>query len=118
VERQLLYAGIKLAAVLESLFSSSDNRVITQTKAEKIAVEDASKYIGKNVMVCAQVYGLKELPKVNFINVGAKYPYSPLTIVIFPGDKENFKEGLAVYDNKTICVTGRIKEYKGKLKLF
>ena len=59
VERQLLYAGIKLAAVLESLFSSPDNRAITQSKVEKMAVEDAAKYIGKTVTVRLMVYGVK-----------------------------------------------------------
>jgi DNA/RNA endonuclease YhcR with UshA esterase domain len=104
-----------LAAVLESLFTAPDNRVIiTQTKVEKIAAEDAGKYIGKHVIVCSMVYGEKELPNINFINVGARYPDNPLTIVIFPGDMGNFKDGLAVYDNKNICVTGTIKEYKGK----
>ena len=65
-------------------------------------------------MVCSIVYGVKELPNINFINVGAQYPDNPLTIVVFPGDKENFKQGLSVYDNKNICVTGKIKAYKGK----
>jgi len=114
VERQLLYSGIKLVAVLESLFTTADNRVISQTKVEKIAVEDAEKYIGKNVVICSMVYGVKELSNINFINVGANYPDNPLTIVVFSGDKVNFKEGLALYNNKNICVTGTIKEYKGK----
>ena len=62
------------------------------------------------------VYGVKELPNITFINVGAKYPDNPLTIVVFPGDKGNFKEGLAVYDNKNICVTGLSKNIKASLK--
>jgi DNA/RNA endonuclease YhcR with UshA esterase domain len=60
------------------------------------------------------VYGVKELPNINFINLGARFPDNPLTIVVFPGDKANFKDGVAIYDNKTVCVTGTIKEYKGK----
>ena len=52
VERQLLYAGIKLDAVLESLFTTTDNRVITQSKVEKISAADAEKYIGKKEMIC------------------------------------------------------------------
>ena len=65
-------------------------------------------------MVCSKVYGIKELPNINFINLGAPFPDNPLTVVVFSGDKANFKDGLAIYDNKTICVTGIIKEYKGK----
>ena len=114
MERQLLYAGIKLDAVLEALFKVPDTRVITQSKVEKISAADAEKYIGKKEIVCTRVYGVKELPNINFINVGANFPNNPLTIVVFPGDMRNFKDGLEIYDNKNICVTGTIKEYKGK----
>ena len=65
-------------------------------------------------MVCSKVYGVKELPNINFINLGARFPDNPLTVVVFSGDKANFKDGLTIYDNKTVCVTGTIKEYKGK----
>jgi hypothetical protein len=114
VERQLLYAGIKLDAVLESLFKIPDTRVITPLKVETISAADAERYIGKKEIVCTRVYGVKELSNINFINVGARFPGNPLTIVVFPSDMRNFKDGLAVYDNKNICVTGTIKEYKGK----
>jgi len=114
VEKQLLYAGIKLDAVLESLFKDPDTRVITESKVEKISAGDAENYIGKKVMVCSRVYGEKELPTINFINVGARYSNNPLTIVIFPGDIQNFNKGLEVYEDKNICVTGTIKEYRGK----
>ncbi|MEP7108681.1 MAG: S1/P1 nuclease [Ferruginibacter sp.] len=114
---QLLYSGMKLASILESLFLVPDTRIVVavpEPKAEKITVEDATKYIGRKVVICSMVYGVKELASVNFINVGAKYPDNPLTIVVFKGDKGNFKNGLGVYENKTVCVTGTIKEYKGK----
>ncbi len=114
VERQLLYAGIKLDAVLESRFATADNRVITQTKVEKISAADAEKYIGKKEMVCTEVFEEKELSSVSFLDAGAKYPDNPLTIVVFARDRGNFKNGLEVYDHKNICVTGTIKEYKGK----
>ena len=115
VEKQLLYAGIKLAAVLELLFTAPDKRLVTaQSNVVKIAAEDAGKYIGKKVIVCSMVYGVKELPNINFINLGARFPDNPLTIVVFPDDKRNFKQGLGLYDGKNICVTGTIKEYKDK----
>jgi len=115
VEKQLLYSGIKLAAVLESLFTAPDNRVVNASlNVEKISAGDAENYIGKKVMVCSLVYGVKELPTINFINVGARYPNNPLTIVIFPGDMQNFNKGLEVYEDKNICVTGIVKEYKSK----
>src|SRR5674476_1550672 len=45
VERQLLYAGIKLDAVLESLFKVPDTRVITPLKVETISAADAERYL-------------------------------------------------------------------------
>ena len=72
------------------------------------------KYIGKKVTLCSIVYGVKELPNINFINLGARFPDNPLTIVIFSDDKRNFKQGLGMYDGKSVCVTGVVKEYKGK----
>lgn len=114
VERQLVYAGIKLDAVLETLFYSPDTRLITQAKVEKISASDAAKYIGKKEMVCAEVYEVKDLSNVSFLDAGNSYPNNPLTIVVFARDRANFKNGLEIYDHKNICVTGTIKEYKGK----
>ena len=60
----------------------------------KISTEDAAKYISKKVMICSQVYGVKELSNINFINLGAQHPDNPLTVVVFSSDKGNFKQGL------------------------
>lgn len=35
-------------------------------------------------------------------------------MVIFSSDKGNFKQELQIYNNKQVCVTGIVKEYKGK----
>jgi hypothetical protein len=114
VEWQLVYAGIKLDAVLEALFSTSDKRVISQPKIETISAADAMNYIAKKVKVCSEVYGVKELSSVSFLDLGANYPDNPLAIVIFSRDMGKFTLGLEIYDHKNICVTGTIKEYKGK----
>lgn len=68
--------------------------------------------------VCSKVYGIKSLEKVTFVNLGAAYPNSQLTIVIFAKDYENFKESIeTIYINKQICVKGKLKEYKGKAEI-
>jgi DNA/RNA endonuclease YhcR with UshA esterase domain len=70
---------------------------------------------GQKVTVCSKVYGVKSLEKVSFINLGANYPNSLLTIVIFASAKENFKQPLEImYSDKNICVTGTLKEYNNK----
>ena len=84
----------------------------------KIPVDSATKYIGKTVTICSAVYGVKSLEKVTFINVGRAYPHSPLTLVIFAKDRGNFSDTPEkLYGNKSICVTGAIKEYKGKAEI-
>ena len=81
----------------------------------KIPVDSVSKHIGDSVMVCSEVFGVKSLEKLTFINLGAAYPNAPLTLVIFAKDLPNFKATPeALYSNKKICVTGRLALYKDK----
>lgn len=50
--------------------------------------------------------------------MGASYPNSPLTVVIFTKDLVNFKDSPdKLYNGKEICVTGKINEYKGKTQI-
>ena len=80
-----------------------------------IPIDSTVAHIGDSVTVCSKVFGVKSLDKVTFINVGAAYPNSPLTIVIFTKDLPNFKSSIeTLYANKLICVTGRLKAYNGK----
>lgn len=81
----------------------------------KVPVDSVAKYIGEKVTVCTTVYGVKSINNLTFINVGAVYPKSPLTVVIFAKDLPNFKASPEVlYNNKRICVTGKLEDYKGK----
>ena len=84
----------------------------------KISIEDVSKHIGDSVTVCSQVFGTKATEKITYINLGAAYPVSPLTIIIFAKDNANFKDApSSLYSNKKLCVTGTIKDYKGKIEI-
>ena len=81
----------------------------------KLSIDSAGAHIGEKVIICSEVFGVKSTDKVTFINLGAAYPNSPLTIVIFAKDVSNFKESpVSLYSNKKICVTGTLKDYKGK----
>lgn len=83
----------------------------------KINIEDVGKHVGDNVTVCTKVFGIKYFDKsqLTLLNLGAAYPASPLTVVIFGKDLINFKEAPEkMYADKDICVTGVIKEFKGK----
>ena len=85
---------------------------------KEININEIESYIDKDVKICTKVFGIKQLTsgsKPTFINCGAAYPNSPLTIVILFEDLENFKENPAnFYDGKNICVTGKLIMYKGK----
>jgi DNA/RNA endonuclease YhcR with UshA esterase domain len=84
----------------------------------KIPVDSAVRHIGETVTICSTVYGVKSMEKVTFMNLGSAYPHSPLTVVIFAKDRGNFSDAPEkLYGNKSICVTGAIKEYKGKAEI-
>jgi len=119
VENQIYKAGIRLAGLLELYFgktsrSPSFNRA--REVVREINVNDAASSIGQTVKVCSMVYGTKELKSgMTFINLGAAYPNSPLTLVIYGDDISNFKQNPSVYyDGKKICITGKVSDYKGK----
>ena len=81
----------------------------------KIQVDSAINYEGKLVTTCTKVFGAKVFDNVNLLNLGAKYPNSPLTIAILQKDISNFPSPPDVlYNGKNICVTGTIEIYKGK----
>lgn len=125
LEEQLLKAAIRLSAVLErGLANKTINPVKEATfsvdkSSEPISASEASKHIGETATVCDKVFGTKYLESTSsaptFLNMGAAYPNSPFSVVIFGKDRPNFKEKPELYyNNKKVCVTGSIKEYKGK----
>ena len=81
---------------------------------KEISIDSVKAHLGEYISVCGKVYGVKELDKIAFINLGAAYPNAPLTLVVFAGDKKKFKKALAAYDGKDICVKGNITLYQGK----
>ena len=125
IKEQILKAGIRLASVLDHYFKnvtyvSSIKKDVFQDNVEKsvgIDVTKASEYEGKLVSICAKVFSTKVLDSngMTFLNVGGAYPNSPLTVVIYSDKLQNFSfKPSEYYKLKNICITGRIKIYKGK----
>jgi hypothetical protein len=125
IKEQILKAGIRLASVLEHYFKNvtyvhSVKKDVVQDIVEspiRIDVSKASEYEGKLVDICAKVFSTKILDSngMTFLNVGGTFPNSPLTIVIYSDSLEHFEFKPAEYYNgKDICVSGKIKMYKGK----
>jgi len=135
IEQQILKAGLRLASVLEHYFKDVEYKQEIKTGANikststsgdviegsiEIDVTKASEYEGKLVHICSKVYSTKVLDSngMTFLNVGADYPESPLTIVIYKDSLGNFDfKPDEYYKSKNICISGKIKIYKGKAEI-
>ncbi len=84
----------------------------------KINTLQAAQYIGKDACVCGKVVSTKysENGKTNptYINLDKKYPEQVFTLMIFGQDRKNFSYAPEVFlQGKTICVKGKVGEFKG-----
>ncbi|GMV77229.1 MAG: hypothetical protein AMXMBFR79_03640 [Chitinophagaceae bacterium] len=91
--------------------------IISVSYAQKLTPDEAAKRIGDTVTVCGKIYGGKffDKNKLTLLNMGAAYPKSPLTIVIYGENRDKFKNAPEVfYSNKNVCIKGLVQEFKGK----
>ncbi len=83
-----------------------------------VHIDSVATYEGKTITVCARVvstFVTKGAKKVTYLNFGKPYPNSSFTVVIFESSLPNFTYNPAEYlKGKEICVTGKVKLYKGK----
>lgn len=87
-----------------------------------IPIDSISSYMGKKVTICSKVFGTRYFEtsgkQPTFLNVGSAYPGSPLTVVVFGESRKNFPTPPeTMYDQKEICVTGELIDYKGKAEI-
>jgi hypothetical protein len=88
----------------------------------KITPDEAAKHIGDSVTVCGKIFGGRYFDrsdnKITLLNMGAAYPQSPLTILIEADSRKNFSnKPEEFYVEKEVCITGMIKEFKGKAEI-
>lgn len=122
VKKQLLVAGLRLAEMLNKVFVPDAPELNMQQVAARynngIEAKDAMTNIKKKVTACGRVFGVKATDKVTFINVGDKFPKSPLTVVIFAKDRNKFPLPIEeMYNDKNICVKGEVVDYQGKAEI-
>ncbi len=84
----------------------------------RIKAKEAIEYIGKAAEVCGKVASLDYLPQINgeptFLNLGRPYPSQYFTAVIWGSDRARWNTSPdQQYENRNICVTGRIELYEG-----
>jgi hypothetical protein len=87
----------------------------------QIPIDSVSAYVGKVVKVCDKVAGTfvtKGEKPVTYLNLGADYPNTKLTIVIFQKDLVNFPFTPSDhYKGMNVCVTGEVGTYKEKVQI-
>lgn len=121
IEKQLLDAGLRLAAILEKYFGhiAAVPAPAALAPTATITPSEAAQHVGETRTVCGKVFGGRYLENANgaptLINLGADYPDNPFTLVIYGSDRGHLSYPPEVYlKGKTICVTGLIKLFKGK----
>ena len=122
VAKQLNKAALRLALILNELFSSPaplmDFKKITATYKNGIDVSEAANNIGKNVTVCSRIVSIRATSTITQISLEEKFPNCPLTIIVFAKSYPNFKTSLeTLLKGKNICIKGVITEYKGKAQI-
>lgn len=86
----------------------------TISHAQTISAYRVKDSIGKTATVCGSVTGTHTTDKVMLLNMGGKYPDNAFTVAIDKDSAATFSYQLATLDGADICVTGLVKEYKGK----
>ena len=96
--------------------------ISTLISAQKeISIDSVSYYKDKVVTVCDRVAGTfitKGDKPVTYLNLGADYPNTKLTIVIFQKDLIKFPSTPSeYYKDKNVCVTGEVGVYKERYQI-
>jgi DNA/RNA endonuclease YhcR with UshA esterase domain len=85
--------------------------------AQNITAQEASKHIGEKVTICGKIFGGRffEKNEKTLLNMGAAYPDHTLTVVIEGADRKKFSTNPEeFYANKEVCITGEVRDFKGK----
>jgi hypothetical protein len=82
-----------------------------------LTAEQAKDHVGENATVCGKVvdshYASRSRGEPTFLNLDKRYPNQIFTIVIWGSDRPKFGDPESRYDEKDVCVTGRITSYRG-----
>lgn len=102
-----------LLFTLPGLFCMVNARAQTSIKLDEVG-----KHIGDSVTVCGKVADMRYFEnsknKPTLLNIGAKHPDAPLTVVIWENARALFTSKLDDLLDKEIFITGRIILYKEK----
>jgi micrococcal nuclease len=86
-----------------------------------LTATEAIEHVGEHATVCGQVantkYASNSRGQPTFINIDRPYPNHVFTIVIWGSDRPAFGRPEGDYEDKRVCVTGRIGTYRGKAQI-
>lgn len=100
-----------LAPLLVFLFA-------VQTFAQKkLTAAEAKNHVGETATVCGNVastrYAASTKGQPTFLNLDKPYPNQIFTVVIWGSNRSKFGRPEVEYNEKRICVTGKITDYRG-----
>jgi DNA/RNA endonuclease YhcR with UshA esterase domain len=88
------------------------------TAATPPSPEDTPKHVGETATVCGVVasakYAASSRSQPTFLDFDKPYPNAVFTAVIFGDDRRKFGTPELSLRRKRICVTGQIRDYRGK----
>ena len=85
---------------------------------ETLTSAEAAAHLGEVATVCGAIASTSYATRVRgaptFLNLDRPYPDHPFTVVIWKSDRIAFGEPEVTYADQSVCVTGKIDDYKGK----
>ena len=84
----------------------------------RLAAPEAAAHIGEAATVCGTVastnFAVKSKGQPTYLNLDRPYPNQVFTILIWGSDRARFGTPETRLMGKKVCVTGTIKDYRGK----
>lgn len=91
---------------------------IIHAQTKKISAAEAKDHVGERATVCGKVastrYASKSKGQPTFLNLDQPYPQKIFTVLIWGEDRSKFGEPESKYEDRKICVTGKITSYQGE----
>lgn len=85
---------------------------------QKLSATEAAQHIGEHATVCGAVastrYAQRSKGQPTFLNLDQPYPNQIFTVVIWGEDRSKFGAPEEKYTGKRVCVSGDIREYRGR----
>ena len=90
-------------------------------EGKKYTSKEAAFHVGETATVCGVVASKKWATRTKgqpiFLNLDEPYPNQIFTILIWGSDRPAFGSPENMYARKRMCVTGKIKKYRGKVEI-